>query len=428
MNSKLFLVSNKEDIDLLNVFLKTGEIFDTPIFRELSAYDVIIDEDNDEDMLLEYKMKQYLFNNNRLEITIIPGQKCNFNCTYCYEADNPKTISWDTLEGIRCLIQNLVFEHRYCEVRIFWFGGEPTLYQETIISFMDSLKRELPNTIISGSMTTNGYLLDVNSFVDYLNCGIDSFQITLDGFERTHDSQRHLKNGSGTWNRIIQNLFNIQKLSESFTIIVRVNYNEHMIDSIFDFMDFISDKFDNRFIVHTHPIFNGNPGLPFSKEMCDPEIERYIRMAIIDHVTNNDIKTDLPIILTSFGSQICYASRPNSFVVDENGIIRKCTVALDRDYNEIGRITSKDGYIINLYKMAEWTEARIQSEECNNCECIPACYRVGGCPKNFFEGSPNCSLNRHVTRYFIRRLASHLYDKMNISDIERNNPSNCLKC
>lgn len=415
LNSKLILISDKEDIDLLNVFIKTGESFDTPVFRELSTFDVIIDSDYDEDMLLEYKMKNYLYNNERLEITIIPGQLCNFNCTYCYESDKPVKITSGILEGLKHLIHDLVDDSRYKECRIFWFGGEPTLYPEIVTGFMNSLKMDLQDTLISGSMTTNGYLLNVENFIKYFECGIDSFQITIDGFEEEHNKHRHLKNGNGTWEHIINNLSEIQKLNKQFTVLIRINYNEEMIDSIFGFIDFIKEKFDNRFVIHTHPIFNGDSDKPYSEDMCDPALEQYIRMEVIDFVTENEVKTDLPILLTSFGSQICYAARPNSFVIDEYGNIRKCTVALDHEYNVVGHINESGEYNLNLYKLSKWIESRMRNEKCNNCECLPACYRVGGCPKMFFEGIPDCSINKHMAEYFVERMISHLLLKSKLS-------------
>ena len=119
--------------------------------------------------------------------------------------------------------------------------------------------------------------------------------------------------------------------------------------------------------------------------------------------------------LTSFGSQICYAARPNSFVIDEYGKIRKCTVALDQDYNVVGQIKENGEYTLNLYKLSKWTESRVRNEKCNNCECLPACYRTGGCPNMFFDGTPNCSINKHMAEYFVERMISHLVLKRKMS-------------
>ena len=47
-------------------------------------------------------------------------------------------------------------------------------------------------------ITTNGYLLDVETFKKLLKCNIYSYEITLDGFESDHNKNRPLKNGDPT--------------------------------------------------------------------------------------------------------------------------------------------------------------------------------------------------------------------------------------
>lgn len=87
----------------------------------------------------------------------------------------------------------------------FWFGGEPTLFKDRIIAFMQTVKKKIPDDIIlNGYMTTNGYLLDFENFLDYYNVGITGYQITLDGFSHTHDELRKLKSGEATWDTVIK--------------------------------------------------------------------------------------------------------------------------------------------------------------------------------------------------------------------------------
>lgn len=411
LNSRLVMITNSTDIDLFNNFSMTGTVYDTALFENLKRYDMIVDEEFDEDLMLNYAMNRYLYNGKSLEITLIPGQACNFRCLYCYEENDPPKITQETLARTTNFIKNMVDEYRFKEVKIFWFGGEPTLYKDLIIDYMNDLKNEFPDIRISGNMTTNGYLLDKQSFCDFYEVGIDTYQITLDCFAETHDMLRPLKTGGKTWHTIDNNLEEIASLSQKFKIILRINYNEYMIDDIFRFMDHIARKYDKRFLLHTHPIFNGDESKSFSDTMCDPSMELYFREAIIDYVVDNEILSDIPLILTSFGSQVCYAAKPNSYVIDEKGIIRKCTIALDKEFNEVGKIQDADNYSVNLYRLSKWTESRISTQKCFSCECRPACGGTAGCPKIFFSDDPNCGFNRHLANYYIDRLSEHLYSK-----------------
>jgi len=96
----------------------------------------------------------------RLELTILPTEKCNFRCTYCYE---------DFLIGrMREAIQESVvklIERRSSELNqlsLNWFGGEPLLGL-SVIRNIGTKSFELAKKHgyqLTGSMTTNGYLLE----------------------------------------------------------------------------------------------------------------------------------------------------------------------------------------------------------------------------------------------------------------------------
>ncbi len=411
LNSKLIIVSLPKDKVLIDNFLETGCFFESSIFDVMKSYDMIIDNEYDEDLLLDYLMKRAYYSNKRLEITIIPGQACNFRCLYCYEAKNTPVILPEILNGITYFIKEMIDEYRYQELRVFWFGGEPTLYSKIVNEYMNELKRELPDIKITGCMTTNGYLLSESEFIKYYSLGIDTYQITVDGFSSTHDILRPLKDGQGTWERVIGNLLNIKRLDGDFTILFRINFNEDMLGQVFDFLDYIKKNFDKRFIVHLHPIFKTSDDLLYSNEMCDPNIEHYAKMAIYDYLIDEEIVSDVPIMLTSFASQICYAAKPNSYVIDENGAIKKCTVALDKDINNVGQIINSQKYTINLYKLAKWTESRLHDEKCYHCVCRPACNSTTGCPLSLLGKNPSCGSNLFYANYYIDRLIEHLYRK-----------------
>lgn len=61
-------------------------------------------------------------------------------------------------------------------------------------------------------MTTNAYLLSTDVFNGLVRSGVYFFQITVDGLEHTHNRQRPLKSGAGSFEKIISNLRNIEKL------------------------------------------------------------------------------------------------------------------------------------------------------------------------------------------------------------------------
>ena len=60
------------------------------------------------------------------------------------------------------------------------------------------------------SMTTNGYFLDCATFEKLSAYNLIDIQITIDGLKQTHDMQRVLKDGSPTFDKIINNLIEIK--------------------------------------------------------------------------------------------------------------------------------------------------------------------------------------------------------------------------
>lgn len=166
--------------------------------KQLIAQDFIVPSDVDEQKLIDYHYNQYVYNSERVEIIMILSELCNFRCEYCYEEYEPTIMSNDIEEGVIHFIQDLIKTYHCKKLTISWFGGEPTLFKDRIIAFMQTVKKKIPDDIIlNGYMTTNGYLLDFENFLDYYNVGITGYQITLDGFSHTHDELRKLKSGRG---------------------------------------------------------------------------------------------------------------------------------------------------------------------------------------------------------------------------------------
>jgi len=53
-------------------------------------------------------------------------------------------------------------------------------------------------------------------------------------------------------------------------------------------------------------------------------------------------------------SAICYASRANSWVVRADGRLNKCTVALERDFNQVGEIAPDGALLLKRDRLKPW--------------------------------------------------------------------------
>ena len=130
INSKL--LQNKVKItnaqlrkEFINIYSQGGcENIASPLTQFLHDQELLLEEDE----LLETlnKVKEIL--NNRLLLTIMPTEACNFRCPYCYESHQAITMSEKVLEQVQKYIA--VQAPRFKHICISWFGGEPTLCKD----------------------------------------------------------------------------------------------------------------------------------------------------------------------------------------------------------------------------------------------------------------------------------------------------------
>jgi uncharacterized protein len=151
-------------------------------------------------------------------ISIVLGQDCNFNCSYCYmHGKNSERMSIDTArEAADFLIDGFGLSEYLtapCVVLDF-IGGEPLLYVQTIDKFMErfllrAYEKSHPWGINHAiSMSSNGSLFltpeSQNFFRKYR--GRANIGITIDGDRELHDSCRVYRDGRGTYDDVYRAL------------------------------------------------------------------------------------------------------------------------------------------------------------------------------------------------------------------------------
>ena len=124
----------------------------------------IVDDYVDEGMIIDYIFNNEIYGNNVLELTIIPTNACNFDCVYCYQKEPYFYMSEETINNIVKFLEKHINE--YSGLLVSWFGGEPLLAKEIMISVMSRireicLKNKKP---FYSNVTTNGYELDLFTF------------------------------------------------------------------------------------------------------------------------------------------------------------------------------------------------------------------------------------------------------------------------
>ncbi|WP_438274199.1 radical SAM protein [Nitrobacter sp.] len=287
-----------------------------------------------------------------LELIIFPTEKCNFRCTYCYEDFSIGKMKPKTIQAIKNLI-----DHRISELsllKLAWFGGEPLLAKNIILDLCRFGKKrasEAASCDFYSSMTTNGYLLDIETAKELSSAGVWEYQITLDGPADSHDRTRPTQFGDGTYQRIWNNLVALRASDLKFSIILRLHFGPHNIEVFPAFISEIVAQFgnDNRFCVDLQGVQDwGGPKTGSFKT--------FSRKERADLLANFQALIDghLPRAHDGPGTTICYAAKANSFVIRADGAIGKCTVALSDERNHLGRLADDGTMELRSGKLAPW--------------------------------------------------------------------------
>lgn len=315
--------------------------------------------------------------NGSMEITLIVTRLCNFKCPYCYEESENKIMTEEIYDYVIDYIINKIENKAIDNVHISFFGGEPTLEHKNIIRFMRNLNERNEKLVkparINAGITTNGYLLNKDIVDEFLDCNIRFYQITVDGFSETHNKSRILADGSGTWDRIIDNIKYFKTKKEDFVVLIRGNVTPKMYNNIDNWLAFINENFgnDSRFEVHFETAKDLGVMKDESIDLCKKEDE--VVSDIIKKVIDNNINLDVAHLDLSMFSMVCYAAKMNAMVVDWDGTIKRCTSTLmDHPLNSCGNI--KNEITMDDYKLsAAWTAYEL-IDRCYDCEMLPICY------------------------------------------------------
>ena len=303
------------------------------------------------DLVLEHCARA--LSNERLRLTILPTEKCNFRCAYCYEDFGIGRMQAPVIQGVKNLLRRRFKTLRRLDVN--WFGGEPLLAYPVIDEIstfvLDAVKKHRA-LAYNAAITTNGYMLDANMLTALVSKEIRTFQISLDGDQDEHDRTRLRLDGAGTFGTIWANLLSAAETSHEFTVVLRIHYSEDKIGSLRDLVRQINRLCagDDRFRVHFAAIEPlGGPKAGAVKKMQEArkkELKKHLASFL-----SPDVAVYEPV-----GNKlaVCYAAEANTMVIRANGRLAKCTVALNDVRNDIGNINEDGTLSVDQEKHQRW--------------------------------------------------------------------------
>jgi len=294
-----------------------------------------------------------------LELIIFPTEQCNFRCTYCYEDFEQGRLSPAHVEAVKRLITERC-ETGLRQLRISWFGGEPLVAYD-IVTDISSHARRLANrhdVRLNVNLTTNGSMLTEARFIELWECGACEYQISLDGDEDAHNKTRLRKGGKGSFAEVYGALKTYDQmrnrgLLKGTTVMIRIHIHPANMRSVLNLAHRISaDLNPENFSIYLKEV-----GYYGGKRDGD--------YAIYGHgdLTLDQLKLELRNLLPGFQNEevagqvsVCYAGRANSFTIRADGSIGKCTLALNSDYNKVGKLNLDGTFALDGQKFGRWLQ------------------------------------------------------------------------
>lgn len=360
------------DENLLTLFVNKGYIIDEIEEKKLFVQkylNFIDDRETDE-----------------IQVFFVLNYSCNFNCKYCYQTEYPILSIKHNLKDV---IDNF-FEYffQYFAGRkkyVTLFGGEPLLMESINNKYLNYFIEKIVKYNIELAVVTNGYYLE-----EYLplltKASIREIQVTLDGTKEVHDYRRFLKNGIGTFEKIIAGIDKALELNIPINLRVVVdkdnlanlpNLAQYSIEKGWTKLAFFKTQIGRNYELHS--CYSSADKLFTRAELYIalyhliekyPEVLEFHRPAfsISKFLWENE---QLPEPL--FDS--CPACK-TEWAFDYTGKIYPCTATVGKKGEELG--TFYPIVTLDNKRIEKWATRDITTiEQCNNCSLQLAC--GGGC-------------------------------------------------
>ena len=393
---------------LVGEVLTSSVAVDGAFAEYLASLGLLVPDDVDE-MAVARRLHEAPFHEDeRLGLTLLSHENCNFRCVYCYEEFKKNRMLPEVADGVVALVRRRA--ERLRSLSISWFGGEPLLAFDLIMDVASRIRAICAEHKItfSSQMTTNGYFLDAERAPRCIAAGISRYQVTLDGPAETHNRMRVLASGGESFDKILANLRRLRDSAQGFHLAIRVNFSPENLASMPEFITFLGREFgrDPRFSVRFRPV--GRWGGPRDERIiaCDHHsgVEEEIRLMEAAMEAGFNLGT-WKEGMQPFGSS-CYAASPRHFVIGSDGIVYKCTVAFNDPRNQVGRLDAEGNLNLRDELVELWTRSGEETDsDCQECNFRPAC-QGNLCPLERMDGrGKRCPTTKTHTHRLLPLLA-----------------------
>ncbi|HLL99448.1 MAG TPA: radical SAM protein, partial [Pyrinomonadaceae bacterium] len=159
-------------------------------------------------------------------LSLAVAQKCNLGCTYCYAQEgNFGAKNKDMSAEVALASVNLLFSEAAPgeTVNLAFLGGEPLTNRKLVreCTGQAAALAAAKNVSVNFSITTNGTLLTPEDG-EFFERHKFALTVSLDGIGEVHNRLRAFKSGSGSYERILENVRPLLAMQREMQVSARV--------------------------------------------------------------------------------------------------------------------------------------------------------------------------------------------------------------
>ena len=239
--------------------------------RELEENGALFTKDEYREGVIDFKKRQTVVKALCLHI----AHDCNLACRYCFagEGEYQGERSLMSLEVGKKALDFLVENSgNRRNLEVDFCGGEPLMNFDVVkelVAYGRGLE-EKKEKHFRFTLTTNGVLL-TDDVMEFVNREMDNIVLSIDGRKQVHDHMRPFKNGSGSYDLILDKFKKAAESRKQKKYYVRGTFTHYNLDFVKDVLHLADEGFQQ---ISVEPVVAG-PEEPYAiREEDIPEICR----------------------------------------------------------------------------------------------------------------------------------------------------------